>query len=157
MKLSYQKPGLLRCGQVLVALLLLAASAQAQPFAMPSSVIAAGGGSSAGGNFALVATIGQAVPGRQTGGNFTLEAGFLPTIVVVQTPGAPNLQFTRAGTNVVFFWDASVSGFSLEDTAAVLPSASWQNVAITPVLSNGVNYVTHPILPGARYFRLRKP
>lgn len=144
-------------GALFVAYRLFAAPLAAQTYGPTTSVITAGGGISAGGAFALTATIGQEAPGRQTGGNFTLEAGFLPTIVVVQTPGAPNLQFTRAGTNVVFFWDASVSGFSLEDTAAVLPSASWQNVAITPVLSNGVNYVTHPILPGARYFRLRKP
>jgi hypothetical protein len=144
-------------GALLVAHWLLAAPLAAQTYGPTTSVITAGGGISAGGAFVVSATIGQEVPGRQTGGNFTLEAGFLPTIVVVQTPGAPNLQFTRTGTNVVFYWDATVPGFALQDTAPTLPSTSWQNVTITPVLSNGFNYVTHPILPGARYFRLRKP
>jgi hypothetical protein len=53
------------------------ANASAQPFAIEKSVIAGGGGTSAGGSFSLSGTIGQHDAGiPMTGGNFTLTGGF---------------------------------------------------------------------------------
>lgn len=155
MKFTYWKSGLLRCGQVLGALLLLAASTYAQQFATPSSVIAAGGGSSAGGNFALVTTIGQAAPGRQVGGNFTLEAGFIPIITVLQTPGAPMLGIRFDTGAASLTWADSPTGFTLEGTATPHLPSSWLPHVGLPTLTNGTNSLNVPLTPPHHFFRLR--
>lgn len=155
MNLTHRKPGPPCCWPALAAGLLASLSAQAQQFAAPSTVIAAGGGGSAGGNFALVATIGQAVPGRQTGGNFTLEAGFIPTITVLQTPGAPTLSLNRATGTVILNWAVTSVAFTLESTMTPHVSSSWLAVAGLPTLISGTNYLSVPVATTHQFYRLK--
>ncbi|MBN4082625.1 hypothetical protein JYS44_00145 [Phycisphaeraceae bacterium AH-315-B13] len=62
---------------ILIATLACPFAAHAQPFAIEKSVIAGGGGSSAGGSFSLSGTIGQHDAGSpMTGGSFSLTGGF---------------------------------------------------------------------------------
>jgi len=54
----------------------LAAGGAFGAYEIPQHVIAGGGGTSAGGSFALTGTIGQSVVGQSSGGNFAVFGGF---------------------------------------------------------------------------------
>jgi hypothetical protein len=76
MKESIKKPGC-RFPMVLVALGLALVPQQSNGLDLPSTVIAGGGGLSAGGNFTLEATIGQAIAGPiSSGAQFSMQTGF---------------------------------------------------------------------------------
>jgi hypothetical protein len=82
-RMSLVKVGdLLKAGKVilaLAALLLLASVALAQPgdgYDLPWWAVGGGGRESAGGNYALIGTIGQPDVGVLTAGNYTLVGGF---------------------------------------------------------------------------------
>jgi hypothetical protein len=66
---------------MLIGVWLTSGRCQAQsggPYTIQRSVIAGGGGSSTGGNFALQGTIGQETVGAMSEGNDTLAGGFWP-------------------------------------------------------------------------------
>ncbi len=71
-------------GIALVAVLAVTWSALAQTGALdvPWFSVDGGGGTSAGGNFTLDGTIGQADAGRLAGGDFAVEGGFIPGVAV---------------------------------------------------------------------------
>ena len=127
----------------------------AQQFTTDTSVIAAGGGRIAGGNFAILSTIGQPVPGRQTGGNFILEAGFIPTVTVLQTAGAPTLLLNYGPGNVLLNWAVQPAAFTLETTTTPHLLGSWGSVAGGPVQANGTNTFTVPVTAARQFFRLK--
>jgi hypothetical protein len=121
-------------------------------FAITSSVIAGGGGTSTGGAFSVTGTLGQpAAGGLLSGGPFALSSGFWSAI---QTPGAPTLQINsaRAG-RAVFSWAADGSWRVLQQTAD-LNTAFWDKVSASLVVADGANRVTLPVSPGNRFFRL---
>src|SRR5438876_9327549 len=60
-----------------------------------------GGGSSAGGVYAVSGTIGQPDAGKMSGGNFTLDGGFWGIIAANPTNGTPLLTITRTAPNTV--------------------------------------------------------
>lgn len=146
-----------RCGAVLLLAALSLAAAHAQSFRVEPVSIAAGGGTSTGGQFGVVGTAGQTQSGRAMGGNYIVDTGFAALITALQTPGAPYLQLTRAGNTVTLAWDATVPGFVLENVDSLSGTPSWLVVGLTPVLNNSTNSVTLTLTPGAQFYRLRKP
>jgi hypothetical protein len=136
----------------LIALCLLTGSAQAQSYAITSSVISSGGGTSTNGSYSVTGTIGQPAAGaKMTGGNFSLEGGFWQAITLVQTPGAPLLLITRNGTQATISWDTAVTGFILQSTPSLSAPVNWQPVG--GVANNSVNV---PTTTGILFFRLRQ-
>ena len=68
----------------------------------------------------------------------------------------PSLQINVAGANSVLTWPYSAAGFGLEFTPTLAPSA-WSNVTDPLEIISGRNYVTNPVSPSARFYRLRLP
>jgi YVTN family beta-propeller protein len=68
----------------------------------------------------------------------------------------PSLQINIAGANPVLNWPYSAAGYGLEFTPTLAPSA-WSNVADPLEIISGRNYVTNPVAPNARFFRLHLP
>ena len=115
-----------------------------------------GGGTSAGGGFAVSATIGQPNAGApMTGGGFTLTGGFWPGVPA--EPG-PKLSIRHgSGSTVVLFWPNPSAGYVLEQTANMSgPGGGWSNVTQTPSVNGGNKEVTVPITGQACLFRLRR-
>ena len=80
-------------------------------------------------------------------------------LIQVRQPGVPRprLEILRAGSQVVLRWPAVVTGWTPEYANAIAAPASWFNLGGTPMVS-GTNWVlTNNVLPGARFYRLRKP
>ncbi len=144
----------------LLAALLLPGSAHADgpsggTFAIVSSTIDGGGGTSSGGRFAVSGTIGQPDAGVMTTGRFQIEGGFWPggiipnaEVVLAMRPGAP-------GT-VVLYWPVEVSGYTLEWQTG-LDEADWTAVP-RPVVDNATEHtVTVPDTEHRLFFRLHRP
>lgn len=128
----------------------------AQTYSIGWSKIAGGGGTSTGGNYSLVGTIGQHDAGKMAGGNYSLEGGFLSGIVLVQTAGAPRLSIQISGANAVISWPvADSTGYVLQEGAALTP-ASWANSGTVVNTNGGQKSVTVPAT-GTRFYRLIKP
>ena len=142
-----------------LALLWLASfSARAQSFAIDWFSIDGGGGTSAGGVFSLSGTIGQPDAGTLTGDNFTLEGGFWSGITLLQAPGAPILKIKLiAGAMAVISWPASVTGFTLEETATVAQPNSWSPTLQSVVDTATEHTVTVPAAGVIKCYRLKKP
>ena len=156
------KTTLLKSTLGLALVVLSGAGALAQTggtFAITSSVIAGGGGTSTGGVFAITGALGQPVVGGASGGNFSVQSGFWTAL---QTPGAPLLRIVRSGTNsAVVSWPAPSTGWVLQQTTALgtRPELTvWTDVTSPPVIVTGSeNTVTFNPATGARYLRLRRP
>jgi hypothetical protein len=119
--------------------------------------IAGGGGTSAGGEYSLRGSIGQcdASP-AMNGGNLTVFGGFWSLVSVVQTPGAPVLSITLAGTDAILSWPSPASGFVLQENSQ-LKTSNWTAVGVNP-RGIGLNLqVTVPANAGRRFYRLQKP
>src|SRR5512135_2529872 len=73
----------------------------------------AGGGTSTGGDYRIMGTIGQPDAGAtMAGGGFSLSGGFWGVIAALPTPGAPLLTVWKTATNtVVIAWPSASSGF----------------------------------------------
>jgi len=72
---------------------------------------------------------------------------------------APQLQMISSSTNAILKWPTNntgfdYTGFALQFTTNLGPSAIWNTNPSTPVLVNGLNIVTNPITPPQRFFRL---
>jgi uncharacterized repeat protein (TIGR03803 family) len=65
----------------------------------------------------------------------------------------PQLAIMLSGTNVVLTWTNTVTGFTLQSTANILPPA-WSNVSPGPVIVNGQNTVTNPITGTQQFYQL---
>lgn len=133
----------------------LTASAQ---YSIDWFTVAGGGGTSTGGVYTVSGTIGQSDAGTMSGGNYTLQGGFWSVVGVVQTPNAPYLALTRAGSNVILSWPASGTTFNLQSALALTPKpTSWVAVTPAPVTVAGTNYVTNAVAPGKTFYRLSYP
>lgn len=80
------------------------------------------------------------------GGSFNLGAVFSLSL-------APPLKITLSGMNVVLTWPTNWSGFTLQSTTNLAPSA-WFAVAPLPVVVSGQNAVTNPISRAQQFYRL---
>src|SRR5579871_6467956 len=111
----------------LLALGGLASVANAQNYSIDWYKVAGGGGTSTNGTYSLSGTIGQPdASGAMSGGNYSVTGGFWALIQVVQTPGAPTLYITRAGTTVTVFWQ-NVPGWTLQQNGNLIAPAGWNN------------------------------
>lgn len=124
-------------------------------FALISSTIDGGGGTSSGGQFTVSGTIGQPDAGTLSGGKFILEGGFWTGVTVVQTPGAPVLKIKFIGGNAILSWPIDVTGYSLEE-ATSLAGVSWLSTPQSVVDAAGEHTVTVPANGVIKVFRLKK-
>lgn len=111
------------------------------------SSVDGGGGTSAGGVYALSGTIGQPDASLTSGGLFTLQGGFWPG-VTLPIPGGPTLFIELAGSQVRISWSPATPGFALEMTEDLVTSG-W-----TRVPGGSGNPTALDIGPGTTYFRL---
>lgn len=141
----------MKISQLLFATLVGATvSLRAQSFDLSWFSIDGGGGTSAGGRFALDGSIGQAdASSPLTGGAFSVTGGF-QTLPQVIRP-APELTITLAGpAGVTISWVPSPVGFVLQMSDGISP-ATWNDVP-----SGFDNPITVPLGPGTKFFRLKK-
>jgi hypothetical protein len=66
------------------------------------------------------------------------------------------LSIQRAGTNVILTWPTNVLGFNLASTFNLGAAASWFTNAPPPVVVNGQNVVTNPIIGAQKFYRLQR-
>jgi hypothetical protein len=125
---------------------------QAQPYSIDWFKVSGGGGTSTGSVYSVSGAIGQHdAGGPMTGGNYSLTGGFW-ALYAVQTPGAPRLIITPAGTSqATISWAPNTSGYVLQSTDSLSPT-NWVNA---PSGSN--NPVTVAINVPARFYRLFHP
>ena len=140
---------------LLVLLLAWPALAHAQSYSIDWFTIDGGGGTSTGGVFSVSGTIGQPDAGKMSGGNFTVDGGFWGIIAVVQTPGAPLLTVTGAGTTVIVSWPSSSPGFVLQQNS-VVNTTNWTNYGGTVGDNGTIKSVTNSPAAGNLFFRLKK-
>jgi hypothetical protein len=120
------------------------------------STIDCGGGTSAGGQFSVSGTAGQPDAGTLAGGQFKIAGGFWSGVSVVQMPGAPILKMKLTGNGqAVISWPLSVTGFTLEEAAA-LNGSPWSNTPQSVVDTATEHTVTVPAVNVMRVFRLKK-
>ena len=106
--------------------IVFAATALAQNYAVDWYKISGGGGTSTGGVYSVSGTIGQTdASGAMTGGNYSVTGGFW-ALYAVQTPGAPLLTITYIGNQAIVSWSPSVTGWTLQ-TNANLATPTWGN------------------------------
>jgi hypothetical protein len=132
--------------------------APGQSYSIDWSTIDGGGGTSTGGVYSVVGTIGQPDASVQpmTGGNYSLIGGFW-SVIAIATPGAPNLKIVFTTTNtVVVSWPSPSVGFTLQQNLD-LNTANWIGAPQT-VNDNGTDkfIIVNPPA-GNRFYRLFKP
>jgi hypothetical protein len=141
---------------ILLTLAFTAFAARAQTnYTIDWFTIDGGGGTSAGGVYAVSGTIGQPdASGAMTGGNYSLTGGFWSIIAAVQMSGAPTLYITRSGNTVTVYWQ-DVSGWSLQQNSNLTSSGGW-SASSGWVPSNGTNYLNITPPTGNLFFRLKQ-
>ena len=131
----------------------------AQTYSVDWYTIAAGGGTSTGGTYAVSGTIGQPdASGAMSGGKDSVTGGFWSLINVVQMPGVPNLLITPNGANSVkIIWpDPATNTYTLQQNGN-LATTSWV-MSDYPVTNGfGTNYCTIAPPTGNLFFRLSSP
>ena len=146
---------------VLLSCLALGGTAHGQSYSIPWFTIDGGGGTSTGGVFSVSGTIGQPDAGAMSGGVYSLVGGSWGGITVLQTPGAPQLSITNAGTVVVVSWPRPADGFVLDRTFALTapPTViSWNLVSASQYQTNATSIFVPVALSGEKqFFRLRRP
>jgi|ERR1017187_9618648 hypothetical protein len=147
---------------ILLALLFagLVGSSTAQSYSVDWHKISGGGGTSTGGNFSVIGTIGQhdaTASSALTGGGYSLTSGFW-SLYAVQTPGAPWLKIYLSGTaSAVVAWPVPGSaGFVLQENLN-LATTNWVNSSATISTSNNTNQITVSPPAGNKFFRLYHP
>ena len=78
--------------------------------------------------------------------------GVDPPAAPVCNPGPLMLSHSR--TNVVISWSNTPCAYVLQYNTSVTSPSGWTNVSQTPVLVGGRNYVTNPMSPAFRAYRL---
>ena len=131
----------------------LALGAWAQNYSVDWSKIAGGGGTSAGGVYAVSGTIGQHdAGGPMTGGQYSVTGGFWVLPVAVQSTNAPMLTIVPAMPGyATISWTPSTPGFVLQEALSLSPP-HWTNAP-----SGATNPVTVPAPLPAKFYRLGKP
>jgi hypothetical protein len=135
------------------------ALASAQSFTIDRFTIDGGGGTSTGGGYTLIGSIGQPATGSLSGGGFVLTSGFWSAISVVHTPDAPLLSAALTATNtVVVSWPGPDAGWRLQ-TAASLSGAPAAWTEITPPYATNAtgSFLLAPPQSGNRFYRLYRP
>ncbi len=128
-----------------------------QNYSIDWSTIDGGGGTSTGGVYSVIGTIGQPDAGTMSGGTYTLSGGFWGAIAAVQTPGAPYLWVALTPTNTaLIWWELSSTSWRLQATTNLVPSgAAWSDCAYQ---TNGATcYRLESPPSGNRFFRLQSP
>jgi len=137
--------------------LFLATTASAQSYSINWYKIAAGGGTSSGGQYTLSGTIGQPDASMtMTGGNYSLTGGFWAAISVVQTAGAPTLYISESGNTVTVYWQ-NVSGWVLQQNNSLARPTNWTQNNSWNSNANGTNYLNLTSPTGNLFFRLANP
>jgi len=131
---------------------------RAQPFAIDSSTVSGGGGTSTGATYSLSGTIGQPTAGGPlSGGNFSLTAGFWSLIASIQTEGAPRLSITLTSTNtLIVSWPSPSTGFGLQQNVD-LRTSSWATPSETMQDNGSIKFIVINPPSGNRFYRLVKP
>jgi hypothetical protein len=118
--------------------------------------IAGGGGSSSTARYSLVGTIGQTeASGPMMGRSYALTGGFWSLVSAVQTPGAPLLYISHAGSTVTVYWQ-DIAGWFLQQGSSLTSSGGW-SVSSGVSTSNGTNYLNITLPVGNLFFRLKGP
>ena len=138
--------------------LLLPALGLAQQYSIDWSTIDGGGGTSTGGVYSVIGTIGQPDAGTMNGGSYTVSGGFWGIFAAVHPAGAPWLTVQRTATNTVAVsWPNSDSAWKLQWTANLSDTVSWTEIA-PPYPASGTNFMYVDLMPsGKRFYRLHKP
>lgn len=127
----------------------------AQSYNLDWFTVDGGGGTSSGGAFSISGTIGQPDAGVLSGGGYTVEGGFWSGVSIIQNTNAPILNIRLAGSNAILSWPVGVTGFSLEETAAI-DSGLWSPTP-QPVLDTVTTHsVTVPAINVIKLYRLKK-
>jgi hypothetical protein len=129
-----------------------AAPISAQPFSIAWFKVAAGGGTSAGGQYSLSGTVGQHdAGGPLTNGQYSLTGGFWVLPQAIQVIEAPVLTITPAALGfATISWTPASPGFILQESVNL--SADWTN---SP--SGTTNPVTVTASLPRKFYRLKKP
>ena len=130
-------------------------NAKAQSYSIDWYKIAGGGGTSTNGQYSLIGTIGQPdASGALKGGNYSVTGGFW-SLYAIQTPGAPLLTITYAGSKAIVSWPSPSTGFVLQ-TNSNLATGTWANYG-GPVGDNGtIKSETNSPPKGNLFFRLKQ-
>lgn len=119
--------------------------------------VSGGGGTSTGGVYSIIGTIGQHdAGGPMSGPGYSLVGGFW-SLYALQTPGAPLISILLTHTNTaIVYWPSPSAGFELLQNTN-LTTTNWVTPP-EPVTDNGINkfIIVNPPL-GNRYYRLRSP
>jgi hypothetical protein len=139
--------------RLLGATLLLVPAALFAQLSIDWHTIDGGGGTSSGGVYSVVGTIGQPdAGGPMTNGQFSVTGGFWAFPTAVQTAGAPTLIIARAGPGLAMIsWTPSSPGFVLQETFSLSPT----NWVTSP--SGATNPIAVPSSLLTKFYRLFKP
>lgn len=121
-----------------------------------------GGGtaSSAGGEFSVQGTAGQADPGTACGGPFALQGGFWGLYGVIQNPGAPPLSIERLPSgDLRLAWPLPATGWVLDESSTLGQSPDpWSQVPEENYQSDATHrFVIIRNPTGNHFYGLRKP
>lgn len=140
---------------LLTLALLFPVAAFAQNYSIGWYKISGGGGTSTNSAYSVSGTIGQPDAGNaMTGGGYSLTGGFWSLISVIQTAGAPTLNISHSGNQVIVYWQDS-TGWSLQQNNN-LSTAAWSGSGGVTLL-NGTNYLQLTSPTGNLFFRLQHP
>lgn len=89
-------------------------------------------------------------------GQGTANSGTVFT-VAVSANNAPQLAITLSGPAVILTWPAGVTGSTLQSTTNLASPGAWQSVSPGPVVNNGLNTVTNPVVANQMFYRLTEP
>ena len=122
-------------------------------YAVNWSTMDGGGGTSTGGVYNVSGTIGQPDAGpTMTNGQYAVTGGFWALPQAVQTPGAPLLRITPAGSGQAqISWEPNTPGFMLQETLSLSPT-NWVNS-----VSGTNNPTVVSATNAAMFYRLNKP
>jgi hypothetical protein len=115
---------------LVLAATLAKASLSAQGFAVHTSNVTGGGGTSHGVGFSISGTIGEPSASTLAGDSFSVSPGYWNVVTALNEPEAPILALERhPDGSVTVSWPSTALGFVLEQSADLTPG-SW---VISPV------------------------
>jgi len=71
--------------------------------------------------------------------------------------GPPTLDYSVAGTNLVFAWSMAAHGFNLQAASSMAPGSTWTSVPTPPVLVGDNLTVAAPMTSPSQFYRLVGP
>jgi hypothetical protein len=104
----------------------------------------------------IAGTNGSAIITVTVNDGQSLNNLFSRSFTVTSTPAPPALSITQVGTNVIVFWPADATGFTLQGRDTLSPGDIWSPVNEMQVPSGGQIYVTNSLAPGSHFYRLSK-